>query len=178
MAVEQALAKRRSVRSFADTPFTLEQVSTLLWAAQGVTDPSTGHRTAPSARAKYPLEVYAVCRKAFSSTCPPSSDKKVTEGDQRAALAGQKSVATAGMDIVFAAVPTRMGEPSEQRTASVAFEAGAAAENTALEAVALELGSVVVGGYDAEKLTQALALPAKEKPIIILAIGKPAGAAN
>src|SRR5512136_2339018 len=57
IAVERALNERRSIRSFGKAGLTLEEVSQLLWAAQGVTD-DQGHRTAPSAMARYPLQVY------------------------------------------------------------------------------------------------------------------------
>ena len=56
MSLVQALSKRRSVRSYTDVSLTETEVSQLLWSAQGVTD-GRGHRTAPSAGAKYPLEV-------------------------------------------------------------------------------------------------------------------------
>jgi nitroreductase len=57
MTVEKALQERRSIRSFGKDGLTLNEVSQLLWAAQGVTD-DKGHRTAPSAMARYPLQVY------------------------------------------------------------------------------------------------------------------------
>ena len=59
MSVEQAMAERRSVRNFAETPLTLEQVSQLLWSAQGVSY-APNRRTAPSAGATYPLMVWLV----------------------------------------------------------------------------------------------------------------------
>ncbi|HEX2951922.1 MAG TPA: nitroreductase family protein, partial [Armatimonadota bacterium] len=55
VTVEQAMRQRRSVRSYANEPLTLQQVSQLLWAAQGITEPTKGLRTAPSAMAMYPL---------------------------------------------------------------------------------------------------------------------------
>jgi len=60
-SVEKALKERRSIRSFGKEGLTLDEVSQLLWAAQGVTD-DKGHRTAPSAMARYPLQVYLVAR--------------------------------------------------------------------------------------------------------------------
>ena len=57
ISVEKALLERRSIRSFSDEALTLEEVSQLCWAAQGVTD-DKGHRTSPSAMAIYPLEIY------------------------------------------------------------------------------------------------------------------------
>ncbi len=58
-SIEQALFQRRSVREFRDEPLSLSEVSQLLWAAQGLTG-TDGCRTAPSAGALYPLEVYVV----------------------------------------------------------------------------------------------------------------------
>ena len=59
VSVESALASRRSLRQFSDSAVTLQQLSQLLWAAQGLTS-SRGNRTAPSAGGLYPLEVYLV----------------------------------------------------------------------------------------------------------------------
>ena len=59
ISVEEALLARRSVRDYKNEPLTLEEVSQLLWAAQGITD-KKGSRVAPSAGALYPIELYAV----------------------------------------------------------------------------------------------------------------------
>jgi hypothetical protein len=61
LTLEETLAQRRSVREFSDTALTLEEIGQVLWAAQGITD-SAGLRTAPSAGALYPLELYIVTR--------------------------------------------------------------------------------------------------------------------
>lgn len=63
MSVEEAIFKRRSIRDYVDKPLTLKQLSQLLWAAQGITDPRWRFRVAPSAGATYPLEVYVVVGK-------------------------------------------------------------------------------------------------------------------
>jgi hypothetical protein len=62
ISIESALRRRRSVREFDRKPVTLLEVSQLLWAAQGLTDPE-GKHTAPSAGALYPLEVFLVAGK-------------------------------------------------------------------------------------------------------------------
>ena len=61
LSVEEALASRRSIRTFEETPVSLSDVSQMLWAGQGVTDDS-GHRTAPSARGLYPHTLYVIVR--------------------------------------------------------------------------------------------------------------------
>jgi len=60
MSVEEAIQRRRSIRSYADDPLSLQDISQLMWAAQGITDPAGRFRAAPSAGATYPLEVYVV----------------------------------------------------------------------------------------------------------------------
>lgn len=90
VSIEQALASRRSLRTYADTPVTLSDLSQLLWAAQGITDPEKGFRTAPSGMARYPLKVYAA---AFNVAGVPQGIYRyeptdhelvlVTEGDTR-----------------------------------------------------------------------------------------------
>jgi nitroreductase len=59
LSLEQAISKRRSVRRFQAKPLTLEQLSQLLWSAQGTTG-TGGRRAAPSAGATYPLEIFVV----------------------------------------------------------------------------------------------------------------------
>src|SRR3972149_11008570 len=62
VSVEEALARRRSIREYVDRPLTIAQVMQLLWAAQGVTLRQYGFRTAPSAGGTYPLEVYVITK--------------------------------------------------------------------------------------------------------------------
>ena len=59
MPLAEALATRRSIRQFAPTPLTPPQLGQLCWAAQGITD-AQGKRTAPSAGALYPVELFLV----------------------------------------------------------------------------------------------------------------------
>ena len=73
-SVEEALKQRRSVRNYKDSPISLSDISQLLWAAQGITN-SRGFRTAPSAGALYPLEVYLV---AGNIENLPEGDRKST----------------------------------------------------------------------------------------------------
>ena len=58
-SLEATIAERRSVREFGRRALTLEELGQLLWAAQGITS-DRGLRSAPSAGALYPLEVFAV----------------------------------------------------------------------------------------------------------------------
>jgi len=60
MSIEESIFRRRSQRSFLPNQLTLDQLSQLLWAAQGITDKTWGFRAAPSSGSLYPLTIYVV----------------------------------------------------------------------------------------------------------------------
>ena len=182
-SVEGALLERRSVRSFREAALTLEQLGQLLWSAQGITD-SSGKRTAPSAMALYPLEVYAVVGNV-KGVSPgvykyrPQSHElvKTLDGDQRKALSpaatGQMSVSQGAIDIVITAVYERTTRQfGERGIRFVHMEAGHAAQNIYLQAVALKLGTVTIGAFDDDSVKKVLGLSANEEPLYIMPVGK------
>jgi SagB-type dehydrogenase family enzyme len=182
MSVEEAISKRRSVRRFADKDLTIGQVGQLAWAAQGITEPGRGLRAAPSAGATYPLEMYVVKKEGVFHYLPQGHKlEQLSDRDHRADLAqaamGQGSVRGAPVSFVFAAVyqrtRARYGDRAERY---VHMEAGHAAENIHLQAVALGLGSVPVGAFDDGEVAKALSLPADQAPIYIIPVGYPGGA--
>jgi len=183
-SVESALRQRRSVRAFSQEPLTLGEASQLLWAAQGITDP-TGKRTAPSAGALYPLEVFLVAGNVGGLPAgvyrylPQGHElARVAAGDMRAKLASaalrQSWLEEAPATIVIAGVYERTAKKYGPRAERyVHIEVGLAAENVQLQTVALNLGSVVVGAFDDAKVKQALALADNEQPLCLMPVGKP-----
>ncbi len=178
VALEEALAQRRSVREFLSDPLTDEELGQLLWAAQGVTD-AEGHRTAPSAGATYPLELYAVTAHAVLHYDPAShSVAEVRAGDHRPELmlaAGEmEAVAVAPVTLVIAAAvgrtASRYGDRAERY---VHFEAGHAAQNVLLEAAALGLGAVPVGAFSDEAVESIVGLPAEWRALYLIPVGHP-----
>jgi SagB-type dehydrogenase family enzyme len=175
VSVEEALAKRRSVRKFSDKELTIEQIGQLAWAAQGITEPTRGLRTAPSAAATYPLEIYLVKRDGVFRYIPRGHKlSRLAAEDRRAELCGQASVKSAPLDIVITAVLQRTKDRFAARAERFAtLEAGHVAQNIHLQAVALGLGSVSVGGYDDQVVANTLKLPAGETPLYIIPVGHP-----
>jgi len=183
VSIEQALLKRRSVRKYKAEPLTIAEVSQLLWSAQGITNPS-GFRTAPSAGALYPLEVYLVVgevkglSQGIYKYLPKQHELlKIKDGDARRELAiaalGQSWVKDAAVDIVFAAVYERVTRKYGKRGIRyVHMEVGHAAENVYLQAVSLKLGTVVVGAFEDEKVKKILNMAESEQPLYIMPIGK------
>jgi SagB-type dehydrogenase family enzyme len=184
VAVERALSLRRSLREFSKAPLSLDAASQLLWAAQGSTG-AGGLRTAPSAGALHPLEVFLVAgavsgvESAVYRYDPPAHRLlRVVAGDRRAALAeaalGQDWIAAAPAILVIGAVPGRTAAKYGSRAARyMAIEAGHAAENVALQAVALGLGSCDVGAFRDARVQRALELPRDVEPLLLLPVGHP-----
>jgi len=183
ISIEQSLLNRRSIRSYTGEPLTLQEVSQLLWAAQGFTDPR-GYRTAPSAGALYPLELYLVAGDVEGLTAgvyryEPGEHQlvKTMEGDKRAELAsaalGQDCVKEGAITIVFTAVYERTTvKYGERGIRYVHMEAGHAAQNLCLQATALGLGIVTVGAFNDEQLAELLNLPENEQPLYVIPIGR------
>lgn len=181
-SIEEALLGRRSVRDFSEGPVTLEQISQLFWAAQGI-NRDDGGRTAPSAGALYPLTVYVVIGNA-DGILPglykyePEGHKltRVLEGDLRQPLSqaalGQPSVRQAAVDFVitgkYEIITPKYGERGIMYTF---LEAGHAAQNICLQAVGLKLGVVTIGAFDDAGVRQVLGLSADETPLYIIPAG-------
>lgn len=184
-SVEKAISQRRSVRSYADATLSLEEVSQLLWAAQGMTG-AGGERSAPSAGATYPLRVYIAAGHVtdlaagiYKYDCQAHELTLLFNGDERSHLAdatrgqGWVSEAPASLIICSSAAST-MQRYQEMGERYVYMEAGHAAQNVYLQATALGLGTVVVGAFDAPAIKRLLWLLPHEQPLYIMPLGQPA----
>lgn len=176
VALETAIQKRRSVRSFADKSLTLAQIGQLLWAAQGITD-KKGYRAAPSAGALYPLEIYVVKEDGLfrylveSHRLERLSDKDLRASLQSAALF-QASVGKAPVDIIITAVYERVtSKYGERGIRYTDIEVGHAAENILLQAVCLGLSTVPIGAFNDNSVAKVLSLPEDEVPLYIIPVG-------
>jgi SagB-type dehydrogenase family enzyme len=179
VSVEQALARRRSVRQFSAKDLTLAQIGQLAWAAQGITDARTGHRTAPSAVAMYPLQVYLFTSGGVFRYLPQGHKLlQLSKEDKRTALSlaamGQAPVRNAPLDLVFTGSFDRMRSSFGAKADGwVYIEAGHAGENVHLQAVAMGLGSVTVGGVNPTEVAKVLGDPAGETVLYAIPIGYP-----
>jgi SagB-type dehydrogenase family enzyme len=178
-----ALHRRRSVRTYASASLTLEQVSQLLWAGQGITH-AEGLRTAPSAGALYPLEMYLVVG-AVDGLSPgvyhyrPEPHDLVLwqPEDCRTALARaavrQVWMADAPAVVVIAAEYERTTGKYQQRGIRyVHMEVGHSAQNIYLQAAALGLGTVFVGAFDDDHVHAVLKLPTEQRPLGLMPVGR------
>jgi SagB-type dehydrogenase family enzyme len=173
MSLNEALAHRRSIRSFQPAKLTMQELSQLLWAAQGITD-DKGHRTAPSAHAQYFLHLYlAEPEGFFEYVASAHALQKLSDKNLRGTLSSQETVKAAPVVFLIAGEYDRASKAAGHETGLrlVDLEAGHAAQNLLLEATALNLGAVPVGGIDPKQTAQAASLPAGITPIYLVPVG-------
>ncbi len=177
MPLDEAIKRRRSVRSFKERELSLKQLSQLLWASQGITDSARGFRSAPSAGALYPLKVYLVKSDGiFEYISSSHSIVKKVDGDKRGELCGaalwQSFIEEAPVSFVITAVYERTTVKYGKRGIRyVHIEVGHSAQNIHLEAVALGLASVPVGAFRDDEVKKVLSLPPSEEPLYIIPVG-------
>jgi len=183
------LSKRRSARDFRADPLRIQEVSQLLWAAQGITAEQFGYsfRTAPSAGALYPVETYIVVnhvdgveRGVYHYAVLDHALEQVKAGDYRVAIAraalDQKVAYDAAMVFVWTALFQRCKWKYRQRAYRYIYlDAGHIAQNVALAAVGLGLASCQIAAlYDEEVNDLVDANGLEESAIYLTVVGKPA----
>jgi len=183
VSVEAAMQARKSIRSYAHDPLRLREVSQLLWAAQGITR-KNGMRTAPSAGALYPLEVYLVVGRVQDLTPgvyryrPHEHElERLSSDDRRRELTRaalhQSCIEKGAVDIVLAAVYERTaGKYGSRAERYVHMEAGHAAQNIYLQATSLGLATVMVGAFNDQAVQQTLLMNSNEYPLCIMPVGR------
>ena len=193
VSVEKALAERRSVRSFTTDPLTLDEVSQLLWSAYGITYTRDGMpdfvrgglRTAPSAGALYPLEVYLVAGNVEGLRA--GLYRYVSDGhllqmliggdlrlDLQRACHGQRFVGSAPASIVYSAIyercTSKYGERGRERY--VCMDLGHSGQNVYLQCEALGLGTCAVGAFDDEAVHKVMRLSEEEEALYVMPVGR------
>ncbi|MCS7250498.1 MAG: SagB/ThcOx family dehydrogenase [candidate division WOR-3 bacterium] len=181
VSVEEALLKRRSIRSYKKSPLTLEEVSQLLWAAYGITA-DWGGKTCPSAGATYPLVIYLVAGEVkdlkpgvYQYIPEEHSLKLVLEKDVRKELMmaawQQEYILNAPINIVIAANYERTtSRYGERGIRYVHMEVGHCGQNIHLQCETMGLGTVVIGAFNDKEVKKILKI--NEDVLYIMPIGK------
>ncbi len=182
------LAQRHSQRRFQELPLKEEELSQLLWAAQGITRWVQGHafRTAPSAGGLYPVETYLVIHSVhriepglYHYAVGSHELEQLQVGDFRLAVAGaaldQAMAARANVVFVWTAIFPRSKWKYRQRAYRYIYlDAGHIAQNVALAAVALGLGSCQIAAlYDGEANVLLGVDGVEESTIYMTVVGRP-----
>lgn len=177
-SVMKALADRQSRREFAAKEIALQDLSDLLWAANGINRPSEGKRTAPSALNKQDVDVYVFTKEgAYLYDVSGHALNPVAAGDHRAAVAGgQDFVKQAPVCLVYVSDISRFGMgDSEQVKLMAAMDAGIVSQNVNLFCASVGLATVPRASMDQAALRKILQLSASQLPLMNNPVGHPAG---
>jgi SagB-type dehydrogenase family enzyme len=175
VSLEQALRQRRSTRSFAAAPLSLELLSAVLWAAFGVNRRESHGRTAPSAHNWQEIDVVAALPAgAYRYDARSHRLNLVLAQDLRALTGVQDFVALAPLNLVYVADFARMHEAKpEEREFLAGADTGFLAENVYLFCAAVGLATVVRGLVDRRRLAAALQLRATQRITLAQTVGHP-----
>jgi len=188
MPLWEALQQRRSERSFPGAPVTMAELSQLLWAAQGITRFSQGYafRTAPSAGALYPIETYVVAHDVqglrqgvYHYAVELHALDELNTGDFRAQVAraalDQKMAATSDVVFIWTAVFPRSEWKYGQRAYRYVYlDAGHIAQNLALAAVSLGLGSCQIAALYDDEVNHLVGVDGDSESVLYMSIvGRP-----
>jgi SagB-type dehydrogenase family enzyme len=189
ISLESALSQRETKREYLGSPLALENLSKLLFSAQGMRG-SGNKLLAPSAQEQYPLSTFIVVNRVADIDAGlyqyRNSDHSLLEIEkgyfsealEKSAIGKQPWVSNAAGVIVLAANITSINQhfyeqpPLNQRGERYAYiEVGAVAQNIQLQGTALDIGMVLVGGFDNDKVRTILKLPQQLEPAALLCIG-------
>lgn len=189
ITVEEALKARRSHRSFKARSLALKQFSQILWGAYGVTAKVPGYylKTAPSAGALYPIDIYAVVGEGGVDTLAPGvyhfrpknhSIECVKEGDVRAAVAThsvhQMWMAEAPVMLVITGEYARCTIKYGRRGVTYThIEAGHVGQSIFLQVEALGLKAGIVGAFNNKQIIKTMGILPSHDPLLIMPVGFP-----
>lgn len=185
LSLDQAIEQRRSRRNYADEPISLAELSGLLYAANGLTDPARELRAAPSAGALYPIETYVVVHHVTGLTpglyhyaVADHALEQLRMEDLRSALLvagiGQEMLQQASVCFVLSAIFQRSRWKYRERAYRyILLEAGHIGQNLYLAATSLGLGACAVGAFLDDNLNDLIGLDGDEEAALYLfAVGK------
>lgn len=184
-SLEMTIHQRRTIRSFRDETLTLQQFAQLLWAAQGVTDPGGFKRSAPSAGALYPMDIYAVVGEDGVEGLKPGlylydpavhSVSLVHRGDIRRHIATaswrQMWMSCAPISFIITAEYRRItGKYGRRGVRYAMIEAGHIGQNIFLQSQAMGLAAGIVGAFEDHEIIRVMGIKDNREPLLIMPVG-------
>ena len=171
----QALKLRQSSRDFDTKPLTMQELSNLLWAADGINRSENGKRTAPSAMNWQEIDIFVAMQSGtYMYDATSNSLVHVSEKDLREATGKQSFVKEAPLNLVYIADEKRMTRASEEdKIRWGSADAGFIAQNVYLYCASQGLAVVVRGMVDRDVLAKELKLRPEQKIILCQTVGYP-----
>ena len=171
----QVLKERKSLREFNSKELSLQTISDLLWAADGINRPDLGGRTAPTAKNMQEIDIYvAKADGLFLYDAKANALLPILALDIRASTGNQPFVKDAPVNLIYVADLSKMtGMPSDVVDFYSATDTGFVSENVYLYCASAGLATVVRGWVDKPALAKAMKLRADQRVILAQTIGWP-----
>ncbi len=171
----QALRDRKSVREFSSKELSLQVISDMLWAANGINRPDSGYRTAPSAMNMQEIDIYVAKADGLYLFEPKKNLLiPIIAEDIRAVTGKQSFVKDAPVNLIYVANLSKMKNMSTSNMDFyAATDTGFVSENVYLFCASRGLATVVRGLIDKEALTKAMKLRPDQKIILAQTVGYP-----
>jgi SagB-type dehydrogenase family enzyme len=179
VSLEETLLNRRSRRRVSPEPLPIETIGQMLWAAQGITLPAKGFRTAPSAGARYPLRLYVLMETGVWTYQPKGhvlnrkSSKDIRKEFWEDVYGRPWLVDAPVMFLIAADYRRTEAKYGKKARRFVHIEAGHAGQNLLLQSIALGLHGVGVGAFHPERTRKTLRLPKEQELLYVLVFGNP-----
>ncbi|MGZ3494624.1 MAG: SagB/ThcOx family dehydrogenase [Thermodesulfobacteriota bacterium] len=185
ISVEKAIKGRKTVREFREKGLSLSHLSQLVWAGQGITDPSEKKRAVSSGGALYPLDLYVLIGEkgvekmeegVYRYSPKEHSIDLITKGDRRREIAlvslSQTWMTRAPVVFIITAEYRRItGKYRERGIRYALIEVGHVGQNLFLQAEALGLGAGIVGAFNDSEVSKIAGLPTQHEPLLIMPVG-------
>jgi len=171
--VVTALEQRRTTREYSAAKLSLEDLSAILWAANGVNRPD-GKRTAPSAHGRQYIDIYVAGDDGvYLYDAPSHKLTEVTDQNVKDRLARQAHVAASSHVLVLVADLNKVpgGSAGDTKLYWAHSTAGTLAENVHLMAAARGVGTGIVAGIKADDIRAALNLAKDAVPLYVMPLG-------
>jgi len=178
--IGNALRQRRSKLGKKVGNVSIEQLSQLLWAGNGVTGAEKFYRTAPSGGALYPCELYVFSRHSdldpgIYHYCPRDHALECLGSDLRweeLFVPGTEPVTASIVIAITASFQRTFFKYGERSYRFILLEAGAIAQNMALSACDMNLGLLPHGGYCDGEVEKQLDIDGLDESVVhVVAIG-------
>jgi SagB-type dehydrogenase family enzyme len=171
----KALQLRRTERSFSSKELTVQELSDLLWAANGINRPSENLRTAPSTMNLQEIDIYVAMKNGLYLYDARSNVlKRILAQDIRTVTGLQPFVKDAPINLIFVADFSKMGKLSASDASFyAATDTGFISQNVYLHCASVGLATVVRGWFDKPRLTKVMNLRKDQKIILTQTVGYP-----
>ena len=184
ISFNETIKKRKSIRCFSNKPLSLEQLSYFLWCSTGIQRMEEDYvfRNAPSAGALYPIETYLFAKNIkgleiglYHYNIRSHLLEELAAGDFSILLAraclGQEMLASSPVVLIWSAIFDRSKWKYKQRAYRYIYlDCGHIAQNLALSASALGLGSCQIGAFYDDELDRILGIDGKKEGTIYLSV--------